>query len=485
MHKRERSLPHGLRRRIYSFGVGTVLTIAAAGVLLGLVFLQNAWSNQKLLWQLREIGQLKTDVSKMSESMQNYILAGEGSSAECIAVWTLLSDDIQSLETRSSCSSALLIRDLQDYQDNTGQDFFTLLCRSASMNVTSFYRQFMTQQDDRLFLCNLLQNDLIEQMTAQYPTAVKSNVFYLTLYGIMLLCLLTFTALFSFSFADDIYRPVQKLVDQAGEMMVGNYQLEDLPVLQQDEIGYLTGAFNEMKSRVRANFQDQEELRRLECLLHNAELRALQSQVNPHFLFNVLSVAAEAALTENADHTVDVIENISYMLHYSLTSVRDNTLLCDELKMVRAYLFLQKKRFGNRIRFELNEPEILPALRIPGMTLQPIVENAVMHGTEKMAAGGLIQITVKSVPGAVEICVQDNGCGMTEGMVEALNRGDSLHGTSRSTGLGISNVRSRLKIFYHRENLLQVESKAGQGTCVHLRYLMGEEADHVSDPNCG
>lgn len=485
MHKRERSLPHGLRRRIYSFGAGTVLTIAAAGILLGSASLQSAWSNQKLLWQLREIGQLKMDISKMSESMQNYILSGEGSSAECIAVWTSLSDDIQSLETRSSRSSVLLIQDLKDYQSNTEQAFFALLYRAGSNNVTSFYQQFMAQQDNRLFLCDLLQNDLIEQMTAQYPAAVKNNVFYLTLYGVALLCLLFLTALFSFSFANDIYRPVQKLVDQAGEMMLGNFQLEDLPILQQDEIGYLTGAFNEMKSRVRANFQDQEELRRLEQLLHDAELRALQSQVNPHFLFNVLSVATEAALTENADHTVDVIENISYMLHYSLTSVRDNTLLSDELKMVRAYLFLQKKRFGDRIQFQLNEPETLPALWIPGMTLQPIVENAVMHGTEKMAAGGLIQITVTPTLSAVEICVQDNGCGMPESMVDALNRGKSLRGTSRSTGLGISNVRSRLEIFYHRADLLQVESQAGQGTCVHLRYLMGEEADHVSDFNCG
>lgn len=273
----------------------------------------------------------------------------------------------------------------------------------------------------------------------------------------------------------DVYQPVQRLTSQAEKIMECDYQMEDLPVAQQDEIGQLTEAFNAMKNRVRENFQNREELWRLESLLQDAEFRALQSQVNPHFLFNVLSVATEAALLENADRTVDIIEHISYMLHYGLTSVREDSWLADELKMVRSYLFLQKERFGDRIAFLDSTPEELPVMRIPGMTLQPIVENAVKHGVERMTAGGKIEITLRQTPEAVEVCVEDNGCGIPQEKVDALNRGETVRGDSRSTGLGIANVRSRMAIFYKQEGLLKVESRDGEGTKVCLKYLVQEE----------
>lgn len=314
---------------------------------------------------------------------------------------------------------------------------------------------------------------------------MSQNAISLALFAVLILCLLFLTGGFSFGLAEDVYQPVQRLTSQAEKIMEGNYQMEDLPVTQRDEIGQLTEAFNAMKNRVRENFQNQEELWRLESLLQDAEFRALQSQVNPHFLFNVLSVATEAALLENADRTVDIIEHISYMLHYGLTSVREDSWLTDELKMVRSYLFLQKERFGDRITFLDSTPEELPVLRIPGMTLQPIVENAVKHGVERMTAGGKIQIALRQTPEAVEICVEDNGCGIPIEKVDALNRGEAVRGDSRSTGLGIANVRSRMAIFYKQEGLLRVESQDGQGTRVYLKYLIQEGRQDAPGANRG
>ena len=143
--------------------------------------------------------------------------------------------------------------------------------------------------------------------------------------------------------------------------------------------------------------------------------------------------------------------------------------------MVRSYLFLQKERFGDRIAFLDSTPEELPVMRIPGMTLQPIVENAVKHGVERMTAGGKIEITLRQTPEAVEVCVEDNGCGIPQEKVDALNRGETVRGDSRSTGLGIANVRSRMAIFYKQEGLLKVESRDGEGTKVCLKYLVQEE----------
>ena len=119
-------------------------------------------------------------------------------------------------------------------------------------------------------------------------------------------------------------------------------------------------------------------------------------------------------------------------------------------------------------------------IRIPGMTLQPIVENALKHGVEKMMGGGCIRISLTQTPEAVEICVQDNGGGMSKEQVDAVNRGERVaRGDSRSTGLGLVNVVSRMAIFYGQGGLLRVESGEGNGTRVYLTYLAREEGQDV------
>lgn len=485
MHKRERKLPYGLRRRIYSFGLGIVLMIATAGILLGTFTLQSARSYRQIISQLMAVRMLKSDIGKMSETLQNYVVVGEENASDCYAAWQNLTAEINALGKSRTQTLALLVDDLQTYQRRTNMDFYKLMQRSGSEDLTDSYQQFLSQQEDRLFLCDLLMDYLNEQIAVRYPMINSESASYLALFCVTLLCLLLLTGLFSYTFANDVYQPVQKLVDQAQEMMVGHYGVEDLQVLQEDEIGYLTGAFNEMKHRIRANFQNREELWKLESMLQDAELRALQSQVNPHFLFNVLSVATEAALLERADRTVDVIENISYMLHYSLTSVRETSMLEEEMKMVKSYLFLQQKRFGDRISFEFYEPEDIPPIRIPGMTLQPIVENAVMHGVEGMKSGGRISISMVPDGQAVEFCVRDNGCGMPEDQVEALNQGEFDRKHSHSTGLGIANVRSRMEMFYRQKGLLRIESRQGEGTYAYLKYLIQKEIGDVSGSDCG
>ena len=153
--------------------------------------------------------------------------------------------------------------------------------------------------------------------------------------------------------------------------------------------------------------------------------------------------------------------------------------------MVRSYLFLQKARFGDRIEFHLSLPEDPPMIRIPGMTLQPIVENALKHGVEKMTEGGRIQISLTQTSDSVEICVQDNGGGLSKEQVEAVNRGQRIErGHPKSTGLGLINVVSRMAIFYGRAGLLRVESGDGNGTRVYLTYLVREDAQDALSSNC-
>lgn len=486
MDKENQRPTKSLQKRIHSFCGSMILMILMAGTLFGGVFLRSNQIYRDGMMQMTEIQELKMQITTVGELVQNRIVNGEENLSECISAWTQLSHQIQKLELLNSGDTLrLLAEDLQAYQRNTESDFYNLVQNTEQEKLQESFRRFLIQQEDRRFLCDQLLKYLTGQMADTYEVNMRENTRSLLLFALSMLCLLVLAGFFAFTFAEDVYRPIQRLTTHAESIMEGDYQMDDLPVEQEDEIGQLTETFNSMKNRVRENFYNQEELWRVKSLLQDAEFRALQSQVNPHFLFNVLSVATEAALLENADRTVDIIEHISYMLHYGLTSVRDNSWLSEELQMVQSYLFLQKERFGDRITFLYSISEDVPVIRIPGMTLQPIVENAVKHGVERMVAGGKIEITMQQTESAVEICVKDNGVGIPMKQVEALNCGEGIRNDSgNSTGLGFANVYGRMEAFYQQKGLLWVESREGEGTRVFLKYLIQEESRDASGIDC-
>lgn len=484
MGKGDRGLPQGLRRKIRAFCSTVMMIVLAVGCLMCGTAIRGMWRYQEAVTQLREIRELKTEVGRVSELLQSCLVGEEDDLPECLRAWSDMSARIYGLKLPSSGTVGLLAEDFKAYQRNTAGDFYRLTGSVGGPEASELYARVLMQQEDRLFLCDLLLSRLSEYLSTHYPILARESGILMGVGSAVFVYLLLVTWVFSRSFSRDIYQPVRMLAAQAEEIMNGNYNMEDLPVIREDEMGYLTQAFNKMKAQIRKHFQDQEELWRLETLLQDAEYRALQSQVNPHFLFNVLGLAMEAALVGDAERTVDVLENISYMLHYSLTSVRENTWLTDELKMVQAYLFLQQRRFGDRVTFSVSFPQEVPALRIPGMTLQPVVENAVKHGVEGMTDGGGVEVLLIRTAEAVELCVRDNGWGIPRERLEALNRGEPVQESGRSTGLGLANVRGRMMMFYGRPDLMRVESVEGEGTSVYLKYLMGEEDFHVPNPDC-
>ena len=193
----------------------------------------------------------------------------------------------------------------------------------------------------------------------------------------------------------------------------------------------------------------------------------------------MLGLAEEAALYENADVTVEIIENISYMLQYSLKCTKQDTTFQEELRMVQAYLFLQERRFGDRIHFQLSVPEDLPQIMIPGMSVQPVVENAIQHGLEKMERGGEIQVLVRRKETCIEVTIRDNGCGMEPELLAAIRRGEEVSTKRVSGGIGLVNVSRRMEIFYKQTELVDIASELDKGTTVTLRYPCreGEEAE--------
>lgn len=209
----------------------------------------------------------------------------------------------------------------------------------------------------------------------------------------------------------------------------------------------------------------------LEASLRASELKALQAQINPHFLFNTLNTIARLALLEGASKTQDVVYALSGLLRDNLRDIDVLRTLEEEVKSVEDYLMIQKMRFGDRIQSHIQlDPEIMTAL-IPALTLQPLIENAIIHGLEKKIEGGTIHVTGHCEDDIVTISVIDTGVGVSMERIRSIFRAEKqLKTHGETTGLGIINVHKRIQYYYGSTYGLQIESKLGEGTSNYIRF---------------
>ena len=189
-----------------------------------------------------------------------------------------------------------------------------------------------------------------------------------------------------------------------------------------------------------------------------ARLRALTAQINPHFLFNALNVLAELA-HEDAAATERLVTDLAWLLRYTLKSSAEGTVpLGQELEAIERYLRIEQARLGDRLVVEIDVPEDLLDAEIPGLTLQPLVENAVKYAASSQAGTAVVSIDAEADPeaGLLRIWVQDNGPGLPEDVRASLGAAllptvDSLQSTARGTGGaggGLANVQQRLALVF-------------------------------------
>lgn len=214
-----------------------------------------------------------------------------------------------------------------------------------------------------------------------------------------------------------------------------------------------------------------EERRRIELenALRDLELKALQSQVNPHFLFNTLNTAARLAYLENASRTSEIVYSLASLLRYSLRNIDKLVSLKEEITHIKHYLYIQEVRYKGRIRAVIEIPEHLGDVLLPVMSLQPLVENAIVHGLEKKVEGGEVRIMAYEAGDLVKVEIADNGVGIKREVLERLGQSGPT-GTGHTTGLGLLNVDLRLKRYFGSSYGLQLESEPGRGTKVTLVF---------------
>lgn len=287
---------------------------------------------------------------------------------------------------------------------------------------------------------------------------------------------------------DKITGPLVELSRAANEVAAGNFDVELLDIQAHDEVGNICRAFDRMTVSIREYIETiknkamvENRLRQQEMemreLYKDAQLKTLQAQINPHFLFNTLNAGAQLAMMEGADNTCTFIEKTADFFRYNIQNMNKDTLLSDEIELVDNYMYIMKVRFADRISYvkEISDGPI--NIKMPSMILQPLVENSIKHGIGDMKSGGTITLRVFRDDGILIIEVSDNGVGMDSEKREKLLFGsyfceeNSLdRSQSPSVGIGMINVITRLRVFFDDNRIFDIRSNSPEpGTTFSIR----------------
>jgi len=287
--------------------------------------------------------------------------------------------------------------------------------------------------------------------------------------GIVLIVIAT-TAFISFRLTGPLLKLKRHMV-RAGE---GNFQMP-IPASQSDEIGEISREYNRMIRQIDTLITDKY---KLGMATRESQWKALQAQINPHFMYNTLQTLGSVALDEGIDELVRMTHALSDMLRYSLKA-GDQARLSDELRNVEDYLFIQMCRFEDKLTTRIEVQDEVRQWTVPKLSLQPLVENAILHGLEPSKLPGEVQLRC-SVEGD-ELCIRisDNGVGIApERLAElqaALEAPDMLEPGGQER-IGLLNVRQRLLLMHGPAAELRLRSVEGQGTEIEMR-LPASQAD--------
>lgn len=233
-----------------------------------------------------------------------------------------------------------------------------------------------------------------------------------------------------------------------------------------------------------------------ELRFKQASIAALQAQINPHFLYNTLECIRGQAMIDGIPDIARTAEALSHFFRYSISGHQDYATFQNELESIQNYLIVQQYRFSNRLSLQLDLDETdhtLMELVMPKLSLQPIVENAILHGLADVTDGGRITIRAVISQAFATIQISDNGCGMDNNTLSSLNRQlntfsvpgnpkcckTQLSDTGHHHGIALSNINNRIKLLFGEEYGIQLFSILGEGTDVELFLPLnhGEETE--------
>ena len=474
-----------VRRKIIANSTLVLVIIASATFYTGLASSDLArgvvmlFRNNLLMEEIRrDLDQAETGLTgyltnKSSDSLKDYIRYS-----------TQLGEASQKLNREIRPDESLLLqRDLAGLLDSYLEDAEASVTAKRGRDVKGFTQSFESSQraaELSRVLITRIEGIFIADSLSAFSGFNSRISAVLTTNAVLVVAatLMGLTVMVAFSYK--LTSPLSRLAEAARAVGRGEWDHELPSPESDDEIATTTAAFSSMQESIRQAFTElraksevekrlmEERVRVLDMdgKLKAAELLALQTQINPHFLFNTLSAGMQLAYSEDAERTGDFLENLAAFIRYALRPPSRLVAVADELESIRRYLWLLRLRFGDRYGFELEADDAVLAFQTPALLLQPLVENAVGHGLRNVEEGGRVRIEARLADDEVVLSVQDSGAGMSrEEIAQVLEHGDEpLH----EGGIGLRNVIRRVALATGGQGQVSIESSSGAGTTIRI-----------------
>ncbi|MBD8068684.1 sensor histidine kinase [Bacillus sp. PS06] len=300
-------------------------------------------------------------------------------------------------------------------------------------------------------------------------TAIKYMVI------ILFITIMISSILLVIRFSKRITNPIENLVSAMKFVQKGDFKVNDTftPSQSDDEVGILHRNFFHMIEHINELIKENYEK---QLLIKDTEFKALQSQINPHFLYNSLESINWLAKLNNQQQISQMVESLGFLLRNAISIKEDVITVQEEVKMVEHYVTIQKFRFEERLDFSLNVDEDVKDCVLPKLVIQPLVENAINYGLETMIEECKIQVSLIRVGDHLHLNVEDNGPGMDEEHLGLVRTGKMK---TRGTGIGLRNIDSRIKFVFGPEYGLSIDSELNKGTKVSIIIPYQKRWDHV------
>ena len=415
-------------------------------------------------------GRVKPDIdNEMWKIVSGKIEFSEGKQYEIIngvdakVHWMMENTDSQKARVKLD----LILRTLQSLTESVDQMGDKIAHNSTSSENEAVLEniRFITSVLD-----DVVQNYVLYEVNrteGQYQVMRESFTRWQVISVILVFSAVAFAVIAAWSLSKSIYTPIKKLHD-----VTTTITKNDLQALMTsdntDEITELGMSFNIMIGKIKelldSKIKEQENLKK-------AELRALQAQINPHFLYNTLDTIIWMAESKKTDDVVDIVTALSGFFRVSLSKGMDWITIREEVELTRNYLTIQKMRYRDILDFKIEVDKDVEKNAILKLILQPLVENALYHGIKNKRQGGMITVRARR-KGQNEILleVEDDGIGFTPSALAQLQAelNDESGEVKTESGFGIGNVNNRVRLYYGRQYGLSIQSEYHVGTCVTL-----------------
>lgn len=380
--------------------------------------------------------------------------------------WIMNEDmDIYSISKKELTSKYIESEGLSEIiRSSMAANFGTVALKDKSGNDSTVFYSSIPYTED-LMLCTMIKNTNIFAQTND----IINMIFKV---GIVLLLS---AVLFAIMVSGTIVKPLQKLKIQMVEVSSGNLD-SFFNYSGSDEISVLGTVFNQMLMDIKKLIK---QVYDVQAQKRNAELRVLQSQINPHFLYNTLDTIQWKALDYNAYDVADMINSLSNFFRLSLSCGKEFVTIYDETEHVRNYLEIQKMRYKDKVNYNINLTKQISQNLIPKMIIQPLVENSIYHGLKLKKQKGTINIDIFQDNDQVKIEVEDSGLGIN--IEKLMEIRINLMNSIESEHYGLYNINERLKLTFGDKYSISIDSKYGIGTKVSIKIPKISEGFQCSE----